>query len=91
MSIPTIPLLTSNPIGWAVLGTAGYLVYRSGKKAGTKAEEQIERAPLHDRVVKGTMKCAYKAKMKVDESLSDTRAKYSTMWSDARDEVTAKA
>jgi hypothetical protein len=30
-----IPLLW-NPLGWAVLGVAGYLVYRAGKSAGKK-------------------------------------------------------
>jgi len=26
----------SHPIGWLVLGAVGYLVYKSGKKAGEK-------------------------------------------------------
>ena len=82
-----VPFLTSNPVGWAVLGAAGYLAYRSGKKSGAKAEAQVEKAPLHDRVVKGAMKSAYKAKMKVDDSLSGTKNKYSTMWNEAQEEV----
>jgi hypothetical protein len=29
----------SRPIGWLILGTVGYLIYRSGKKAGEKKVE----------------------------------------------------
>jgi len=29
----------SRPIGWVILGTVGYLIYRSGKKAGEKKVE----------------------------------------------------
>lgn len=32
----------SHPIGWLVLGAVGYLVYRSGKKAGEKEAEGKE-------------------------------------------------
>ncbi len=86
----TIPVLSSNPIGWAVLGAAGYIAYKSGKKAGKKTEEQVEKEPLHDRVIKGAMKSAYKAKMKVDDSLSSTREKYSSMWQEAQEEAGSK-
>ena len=34
-----VPLL-SNPLGWIVLGAAGYLLYKSGKKAGQQGAEQ---------------------------------------------------
>ena len=30
-----VPLF-SHPIGWLILGVAGYWVYKSGKKAGNK-------------------------------------------------------
>lgn len=89
MSAPTIPLLTSHPVGWAVLGVAGYFLYKKGRKAGTKSADDIEKTPLHDRVVKGAMKSAYKAKMKVDESLSGTKEKYASMWNEAQQEAAA--
>ena len=85
------PMLTTNPVGWAILGTAGYLAYKSGKKAGLKGAEQIEKEGFADRVVKGAMKTAYKAKTKVGESLSDSRKKYSAMWSEAQTEAAGKA
>ncbi len=85
-----IPLV-SNPVGWAVLGTAGYLTYKAGKKKGLKGEENEVKESLCDRAVKGTMKTAYKAKMKIDESLSSTRNKYSEMWNEAQAEATGGA
>lgn len=85
-----LPLLSTTPVGWAVLGAAGYLAYRAGKKSGLKGNEDIEKESLADRSVKEAMKSAYKAKMKVDESLSKTKEKYSGMWSDARSEVEEK-
>jgi hypothetical protein len=37
----------SHPIGWLVLGAVGYLIYRSGKKAGgKKAEDRDESKPV---------------------------------------------
>ena len=89
--VVSAPLLTTNPVGWAILGAAGYLTYKAGKKAGLKGEEQIEKEGLADRVVKGAMKTAYKAKMKVDESLSSSKEKYSEMWNEAQAEVAGKA
>ncbi|PIE65366.1 MAG: hypothetical protein CSA26_03315 [Desulfobacterales bacterium] len=85
--IVSLPLLTTNPVGWAVLGTAGYLTYRAGKKAAMKTEEQTDQPGFCDRAVKGAMKAAYRTKMKVDESLSSTRKKYSGMWDEAQSEV----
>lgn len=38
------PLILS-PVGWVVLAAAGYLVYRSGKKAGEKSTEKSEAKP----------------------------------------------
>ena len=86
-----LPLLTTNPLGWAVLGAAGYLTYKAGKKSGLKDEEQVGQEGFADRAVKGAMKTAYKAKMKVGESLSGTKEKYSEMWNEAQDEVVEKA
>jgi hypothetical protein len=34
-----MPLLLT-PLGWVVLGAAGYLVYRAGKNAGKKESEK---------------------------------------------------
>ena len=34
--------LVMHPLGWVVLGTAGYLVYRAGKKAGKKEPEKSD-------------------------------------------------
>lgn len=92
MTLPVVylPLLTTNPVGWAILGAAGYLTYRAGKKVGLKSDKQIEKESLADRAVKGAMKTAYKAKMKVDESLSCTKEKYSEMWNEAQAEATKK-
>ncbi len=88
MSNPVVLLpLVSNPLGWAVLGAAGYVTYKAGKKAGMKEEENIDRESVCDRALKGAMKTVYKTKMKVDDSLSSTREKYSTMWNDAQSEV----
>ncbi|WP_448871262.1 hypothetical protein [Desulfobulbus propionicus] len=89
MSHPIIgtPLLTSHPLGWAVLGVAGYLTYQAGKKAGRRSVEQVERACLSDRTVKGAMKTIYKAKLKTDAVLNSTREKYGTMWKEAQAEA----
>jgi hypothetical protein len=37
-----LPLLVS-PLGWIVLGAAGYLVYKAGKKSGEKTAEKEEK------------------------------------------------
>ena len=84
--IAFIPLL-SNPVGWAILGGAGYLAYKAGKKAGLKNNEDIPTEGLYDKTVKGAMKTAYKTKMKVEDSLGKTKEKYSTMWDEAQNEV----
>lgn len=86
-----VPLLSSHPVGWAILGVAGFLAYKAGKKSGLKGEEGIEKECLTDRAVKSAMKTAYKAKMKIDESLAGSREKYSEMWNEARSEVAQKA
>jgi len=37
--------LLCNPLGWAVLGVAGYLIYRSGKSSGKKdVKKEAEKA-----------------------------------------------
>lgn len=39
--------LTSNPVGWVILGITGYALYRSGKKKGQEeaAANQITPVP----------------------------------------------
>jgi ribosomal protein S20 len=86
-----LPLLTTNLVGWAVLGAAGYLTYKLGKKSGLKSDDQLEKECLIDRAVKGTMKTVYKARIKADESLSSAKDKYSSMWDEAQDEATGKS
>ncbi len=83
-----VPLLASNPIGWAILGASGYLIYKAGKKAGTAETEGVDQPSLADRTIKGAMKTAYKAKLNIDSSLGKTKEKYSEMWDEARMEVT---
>jgi hypothetical protein len=82
-----LPALTTNPVGWAVLGVAGYLAFAAGRKAGRRSQEVIEQESLTDRAVKGAMKSAYKTKLKGDAVLADAREKYGTMWQEARAEV----
>ncbi len=93
MSHPIIglPLLTSNPIGWAVLGVAGYLTYQAGKKAGKNSVEQVDKACLADRAVKGAMKSVYKAKLKTDAMLNSSKEKYGEMWKEAQAEASQQA
>lgn len=88
MAHPVLLLpFVSNPVGLAVLGTASYLTYKAGKKAGLADDENVVKESLCDRAVKGALKTAYKTKMKVDDSLSSTKDKYSEMWSEAQSEV----
>jgi hypothetical protein len=86
MATPALctPLLATNPVGWLVVGTAGYLTYKIGKKSGLKSEESAEHENLADRATKGAMKTAYKTKMKIGASLVKTREKYATMWNEVR-------
>lgn len=89
--IAYVPLLTTNPVGWAILGTAGFLAYKAGKKSGMKEDQNVEKESMVDCSIKGAMKTAYKAKMKVDDSLSKTKSKYSEMWDEARTDVEGAA
>ncbi len=104
MTIPAlyIPALGSNPVGWAILGAAGYLTYCAGKKAGSNKESLELKESIGDRTVKGAMKTAYKAqqkvsttisaaKEKVSESTASTKDKYSAMWDEAQNEVKAES
>lgn len=83
MSIPVV----AHPLGWVVLGAAGFFTYKAGKKAGKKAETDITKTSLSDRVVKGTMKAVYKTQKSACESLGKAKEKYSTLWAEARTEA----
>lgn len=90
MSVPVYaPALTVNPLGWAVIGAAGYVTYKAGKKAGTDPQEKVDKPGLADRAVKGAMKTVYRAKKSVGEAFGKSREKYSSMWNEATEEVKA--
>ena len=84
MSIPVV----AHPLGWVVLGTVGFITYKTGKKAGKKSEEDITKTSLSDRVIKGTMKAVYKTQKGVSQSLGKAKEKYGTLWTEARTEAT---
>ncbi len=88
MSVPFYTPLTTNPLGWAFLGAAGFVAYKMGKKSGLHAEESadVDTPSLGDRVVKGAMKTAYKAKKSAESSLAKAGEKYSAMWDEAKSE-----
>ncbi len=81
------PALTTNPLGWAFLGAAGFITYKLGKKSGLKAEEQLDKPSLGDRAVKGAMKTAYKATKSAEAALAKAGEKYSAMWGEAKSEA----
>lgn len=83
----TIPVV-AHPIGWVILGAAGFITYKAGKKAGKKAEEDITKTNLCDRVVKGAMKAVYKTQKGVSQGLGKAKEKYGTLWTEARTEAT---
>lgn len=85
MNVPVV----AHPLGWIVLGTAGFLTYKAGKKAGKKVEEDIAKTSLSDRVVKGAMKAVYKTQKGVSQSLGKAKEKYGTLWKEARTEANA--
>ncbi|MDX9965025.1 hypothetical protein [Desulfobacter postgatei] len=81
--------VVAHPLGWIVLGAAGYFTYRAGKKAGKKVEEDIAKTSLSDRVVKGAMKTVYRTQKGVSECLGKAKEKYGSMWAEARTEENA--
>lgn len=85
MSVP-VAVAVAHPIGWVVLGAAGFLTYRAGKTAGKKTEEDIAKTSLCDRAVKGTMKAAYKTQQGVARGLGKAKEKFGTLWEEARTE-----
>lgn len=85
MSVPIV----SHPIGWIILGGAGFLAYKAGKKAGKKTEADIAETSLSDRVVKGTMKAVYKTHKSVSERLEKTKEKCGALWAEAKTEANA--
>jgi len=83
MSVP----LVAHPIGWVVLGAAGYLTYKAGKKVGKKAEGDIAQTSLSDRFVKGAMKAVYKTQKGVSQGMGKAKEKYGNLWEEARTEA----
>ena len=83
MSVPVV----AHPLGWVVLGAAGYLTYKAGKKDGKKTEGDIAKTSLSDRVVKGAMKAVYKTQKGVSQGLGKAKEKYGTLWEEARTEA----
>ncbi len=79
--------ILSTRAGWLLFGTAGYLAYRAGKYAAQKSDNAVERPGLVDRTVKGAMKTAYKAQMKLGASFAKTHAKYTAMWNEVQAEI----
>ena len=35
-----IPVICTSPLGWIILGTAGYIIYKAGKSSGKKSAEK---------------------------------------------------
>ncbi|MGD9824363.1 hypothetical protein [Desulfobacter sp.] len=85
MSVPVV----AHPLGWVILGAAGYLTYKAGKKAGKKTEEDIAKTSLSDRVIKGAMKTVYKTQKSVSQGLGKAKEKYGSLWEEARTEANA--
>jgi len=85
MSVPVV----AHPLGWVVIGAAGFFTYKAGKKAGKKTEADITRTSLPDRVVKGTMKAVYKTQKGISQGLGKAKEKYGTLWEEARTEANA--
>ena len=85
MSIPVI----AHPVGWIVLGTAGFLTYKAGKKSGLKNSDDVTKTSFSDRVVKGAMKTVYKTQKNVSQAFFwKTKEKYGAMWSEVQAEAT---
>ena len=82
-----VPLLAAHPAGWLLLGAAGYMAYKAGKKSGRADNEDLARVSVCDRAVKGVMKSAYKAKLKADKALAAGKDKYGEMWREAQTEA----
>ncbi len=86
MSVP-VPVLGTNPVGLTILGVAGFLTYKAGKKAGHKSEKTVDQPGLADKTIKGAMKAAYRAQKSVAQTFGGTKEKYTGMWKEARSEV----
>ena len=81
MSVPIV----AHPLGWVILGGAGYLAYKAGKKT----EEDSTKTSLSDRVVKGAMKAVYKTQKGVSEGLDKAKERCGTLWTEAKTESNA--
>lgn len=84
-----LPVIVNPVVGWAVIGTAGFVTYKLGKRSGLKGVDAPDRPGLKDRALKGAMKTVYRARKGMGEAFGKSREKYGAMWAEARDEVKA--
>lgn len=96
MSFPIVPLATSNVIGWAIVGVAGVVTYKTGKKAGFKNPEEtttetIDKPGMGDRALKGVMKAFYRTQKGVGSVFSKSGEKMSSMWTEVKAEEATQA
>jgi hypothetical protein len=85
-----LPVVT-HPLGWVILGGAGFLAYKAGKKSGKKKQDDTAKPSLSDRVVKETMKAVYKTQKGVSEGLEKAKEKCGNLWTEAKTEANATA
>ena len=87
MSYPVFFTGLCNPLGLvAIIGT-GYLAYKIGKKSEQSAEREDAGEGIADKVIKGAMKTACKAKIEVEKTLVEKKKKLSDMWDEAKREA----
>ena len=85
MAHPAYLLGFPSPLGLLALAGAGFLFYAFGKKRGKSEEDNGQRSS--DKVIKGTMKTAYKAKLGVEKIWDEKKTRLSEMWTEAKDEA----
>jgi hypothetical protein len=85
-----LPVVT-HPLGWVILGGAGFLAYKAGKKSGKKTQDDAAKPSLSDRVVKETMKAVYKTQKGASAGLEKAKEKCGNLWAEAKTEANATA
>ena len=95
MGFPVVPFATTNAIGLAVVGVAGVVTYKAGKKSGLNNPEEttetIDKPGLGDRALKGTMKAFYRTQKSVGSVFAKSGEKMSAMWTEVKAEEAVKA
>ena len=87
MSYPVYFTGLTGPLGlMAIIGT-GYLAYKIGKKSGQFVEGENAGDGIADKVIKGAMRTACKAKIEVEKTLVEKKKKFSDMWDEAKREA----